>query len=138
MARSRTFQVYVNKIRHTCLTCGNKRTFSVPPDARTRCVRCHKCGERERVGLNRRSQPREAQAGKVTLNTAGGSEIQTDLSDISPKGVGVIIPMNQARALRVRDVVHFTCSWNPRILTGNYEIRSIRGNRVGFASLRMM
>jgi len=137
MARSRTFQVLSNRIKHVCLGCENKRVFSVPPQVRTRSIKCHKCGTRERVNLNRRTQPREAQAGRVTLKTSAGKEILTDLSDISSKGVGVILAMSSARALRVKEVVHFSCSWNPRLLSGKYEIRSIRGNRVGFASLRM-
>lgn len=135
MARSRTFQVLGNKIRHTCSECGNKRVFSVPPHTRSRSVRCHKCGTRERVNLNRRTQPRESQAGRVTLKTASGKEYLTDLSDISPRGVGVVLAMASARTLHVKEVVHFTCSWNARLLPGNYAVRSIRGNRVGFESL---
>ncbi len=137
MTRTRTFQVVSNRIRHICSKCEHKRAFAVPPAARTRSIRCHVCGTRERINLNRRSQPREAQAGRVTLKTLQGKEILTDLFDISTKGVGTIVPYAFARALNVKEIVHFTCSWNQKLLTGNYEIRSIQGNKVGFKSLKI-
>ncbi len=131
MARSKLYHVYNGRIRHCCSTCGNKRSFSVPPHIKTRSISCYKCGERERVRLNHRVQPRESQRGKITMTTACGNQIPTNLHDISDRGVGTMVDHSFARTLSVKETVHFKCSWNPRLLTGMFVIRSINGNRVG-------
>jgi hypothetical protein len=66
--------------------------------------------------------------------TQDGQEHDIILYDISDKGVGFDIPVGIARAhlVSVGDMVKFRCDWNSQILgCSHYEVRSVRGQRVG-------
>lgn len=136
MARTRTYQVISNRIRYVCGNCNTKRSLPVPPNAKTRSIRCYKCGIRERCNLNRRRTYRESQSGKATMTLLSGKELAIDLFDISPGGVGLTVPPGGARSLSVNDEVHFKCGWNPRLFpAGRYIVKSINGNRIGIQNV---
>jgi len=136
MARTKLYQVKDNRIRFKCEECEAKRTLSVPPNVRSRSVRCHKCGTFARCALNRRRHPRQQQAGKVTMILRGGREVAIDLHDISLKGVGVITGPGGGRMVSLKEEVHFKCSWNPKLFpSGRYVIKNIKGDRLGIQNV---
>lgn len=81
--------------------------------------------------MNRRAQTRSSQSGQIIMTTSHGQQIKTDLHDISDTGLGALVGYGDSKTLSVRDKVTFKCSWNPRLLSGKYVIRSISGNRIG-------
>lgn len=136
MPKAKTYQVKDNRIRYICSSCKTKRSLPVPPQARSKTVKCHNCGEQTRCNLNRRSQTRESQSGKVTMYLSSGHEMDIDLHDISLAGVGVAVQPGGCRSLSVRDEVKFKCSWNPSLLArGRYIITSINGTRIGIQNV---
>jgi len=140
MAVTKVFQVVENRIFFKCPSCGNKKTLTAPPNVQQISTRCPKCEETTRCRLNRRVRNREQQTGKVMLVTQEGKEYDINLYDISDTGVGFDIPIGIARAkmISVGDTVKFRCSWNSRILgLGRYQVRSVRGQRVGAMKIAM-
>lgn len=132
MPRTRTYRVINNRMQFKCSECGARRYLSVPSDARRRSVRCNKCGARSSCLLNRRTIPRDSQAGKAVVVLPNRREVDIDLHDISMNGIGFDLPVGIAKLLSVKQVVSFKCSWNPRLIgNGRYVIKSIHGRRVG-------
>ncbi len=132
MSRSKLYQVKDNRIRFQCKACGNTRSLSVPPRVRTRSVRCYKCSTLSRCSLNRRSQPRSQQTGKVSMFLPGGRTITVDIHDISLGGLGITVPPGKGRIIRLGDMVHFKCGWNPRLFANTrYIVKSINGSKIG-------
>ncbi len=132
MSKTKTYRVKDNRIRYICENCNYKRSLPVPPQARSRSVRCHNCGTMARCNLNRRNQPRQQQTGKVTMLLSSGRELPIDLKDISESGVGIDTKPGESRSLSIRDEVKFKCGWNPSLFArGRYVIASISGTRVG-------
>ena len=136
MSKTKTYRVKDNRIRYICDHCKTKRSLPVPPQARSRSVRCHSCGTLARCNLNRRNYPRMQQTGKVTMMLSSGREFPIDLRDISPTGVGVDTKPGESRSLSIRDEVQFKCGWNPNLFAGGrYVITSISGTRVGIQNV---
>lgn len=132
MGKSQTFRVVNGRAHFKCHACKAKRMVTIPPQVRTRSLRCHKCGELTRANFNRRIIPREQQRGKVLMELRDNISLEVDLYDISLYGVGFDVPMREVRKLSVGQEVQFRCSWNPRLFSqGRYIIRSIKGSRVG-------
>lgn len=138
MAKSRIFQVQSNRIRFKCAECQATRSLPVPPNVRRRSARCHKCGIITHCQLNRRFQRRESQSGKVTMVTRDGKEIDINLHDISPNGVGFKVPPGTARRLSLRQEIQFRCSWNPRLLSHKrFIIKNIKDQYIGVQAIRL-
>ncbi len=136
MSKTKTYRVKENRIRYICDNCKTKRSLPVPPQARSRSVRCHNCGTMARCNLNRRNFPRSQQTGKVTMMLSSGREFEIDLQDISTGGVGADMKPGGSRSVSLRDEVQFKCSWNPRLFAnGRYVITSISGTRVGIQNI---
>lgn len=140
MGVTKVFQVVENRIFFKCPSCGYKKTVAIPPNVQQISTRCPKCEELTRCRLNRRVRNREQQTGKVVMVTEDGKEYDISLYDISATGVGFDIPIGVARAkmISVGNTVKFRCSWNSQILGfGRYQVRSIRGQRVGAMRIAM-
>lgn len=134
MAKIKSFQVVNGRIHFKCPACQGKRMLAVPPVIRQRTVKCHKCGESTRCGLNRRGAPRQIQSGRVMMFTNDGKYLDVDLYDISQTGVGFEIPFKEVMRINPGNEVYFRCTWNPFLLNrGRYKIQSIKGRRVGAA-----
>lgn len=132
MGKTKMFRVLNNRIYFKCPDCGVRKYFSVPLEAKRRSIRCTKCGSTTNCLLNRRTKPRDRQAGKAVVILPSGREIDIDLHDISMDGIGFDLPFGIAKLLRPKQLVSFRCAWNPSLI-GNcrYVIKSIDGRRVG-------
>ena len=128
---TKIFRVQNNRIQFKCPTCATKSYVAVQGGVRRRSVRCQKCSTRTQCILNRRTTPRESQTGKCHLLLDQGREIEINLHDISMGGLGFDLPINATRVISVRQEVRFKCTWNPRLLTDRFIVKSIRGRRVG-------
>lgn len=128
---TKTFRVQNNRIRFVCPECGTKRVIAVAGSVRRRNIKCPKCSVATPCILNRRSSPRELQAGRCLLIFEQGNEMEIDLHDISIYGLGFNIPQNSPVNLHLRQLLRFKCSWGPRLLTSKYIVRSIKGRRIG-------
>lgn len=132
MIQSRIFQVKDSRFIFRCHQCQTKRALSVPPDIRSKEIKCHRCGALSRCILNRRLEKRQLQSGKALMVLPGGKEIEIDLHDISARGVGFNLLPNESTKLSVTDEIQFSCDWNPRLFPRHkYIVRNIRGRRVG-------
>ncbi len=133
MAKSQTYKVINNRIQYKCVECHAKRNLPVPPNVRSRSVRCHKCGELSRCKLNRRQNPRQLQSGKVIVITRQKREIEVQLHDISPEGVGFDVAVGATRSsIALKQEIKFRCGWNPRLFgRGQFIVQNIKGNRIG-------
>lgn len=70
------------------------------------------------------------------MKLPSGKELSIDLYDISPGGVGIVVPPGGAKGLSLKDEVHFKCGWNPRLFaSGRYIIKSINGNKIGLQNI---
>ncbi len=132
MAKAKTFRVISGRIHFKCSACQAKRMVAIPPQVRSRSIRCHRCGEITRGNFNRRVTPREQQRGKVLVSTSDGTYVEVDLYDISPHGIGFDVSPRDIRKMIVGKEIQLRCTWNPRLfLQGHYVIRSIKGRRIG-------
>jgi len=134
MAKSVIFKVVNNRMQFRCFSCKAKKNVTIPPDIRTKSIRCHKCRELTRCNFNRRVHPRENQDGTVILRTSAGREIGVMLNDLSREGLGFNIPVGSARTYRigVGNEVRLRCAWNPRLIPNTaFVVKNIRGQRVG-------
>lgn len=133
--KTKTFQVRNNRIQFRCTNCGAKRSIAIPPNLRRKNIQCHKCRKITKCILDKRKHRREAQSGKINLYMADGKQIEADLTDISPKGIGLKIPINvkKRHMLKPGNRVSFRCNWNRRLLShGRYVIRNINERHIGF------
>lgn len=106
--------------------------YSIPPDLRSRSLRCPNCGETTRCIFNRRVEEREQQGGRVQLFYDDGNQIEVDLVDISLDGLGFEVSVRDMMKIAVGGYVSFKCPWNPQLLSqGRYLVRSMKGQRVG-------
>ena len=128
---TKIFLVQNNKIHFKCPSCAAKSYIAVPGGTRRRSVRCQKCSARTQCVLNRRTNHREAQAGKCLLIIDQGKEMEIHLHDISVGGLGFDLPIHAARALSLRQEIRFKCTWNPTLLTDRFIVKSINGRRIG-------
>lgn len=136
MRRAKTYQVRDNRIRYICDHCDAKRSLPVPPHLRIRSIICHQCGTKAKCHLNRRQHTREQQSGKAIMMLNTGREVDIDLQDISPAGVGVDVKPGGSRMLRLQDEVKFKCGWNPNLFAnGRFIIKSIKGSRIGIQNV---
>lgn len=131
MAKTITFRVINNRLLFKCTFCQAKKMISLPKDIHRKSIRCHKCGELSHCFLNHRLTFRESQAGKAVLVLNDGREVNIDLNDISPGGVGFEIPSG-SRGVSLGQEVRLKCTWNSRLLNqGGYVVRNIKGRRIG-------
>ena len=134
MGRTATVQVIQNRLLFRCPACRARRNMAVLPNLRQKVITCHKCQLATKCILNRRTKPREPQAGKVIMVTNDQRETEITLHDISPEGAGFDLPFGTQKSLKllVGSQVRFKCAWNPRLFGSNsYEVKSIIGQRVG-------
>jgi hypothetical protein len=132
MGKTRTFRVISNRIQFICPTCRTRKFSMVPRVLRRKNMKCSKCSEVTRCILDRRTKPRELQSGKVLMLT-GGKELEVFLHDISIDGIGVDLPVRALRSgkLTTGREVRFKCSWNPRLINGNFVVNNVKDQRVG-------
>lgn len=132
MAKTKEFRVQSRRLLFKCPTCGTRRN-SMIPDIRRKTIRCHKCGEMIKCLFNRRPEQRMYHAGKLTLRTRDGREMEVTLKDLSSRGIGFELPAGKAlRHLSVGNEIHLSCAWNHNLLSqSRYVIRNISGLRVG-------
>jgi Zn finger protein HypA/HybF involved in hydrogenase expression len=131
MAKTITFRVKNNRLLFKCTFCQAKKMVSLPKDIHRKSIRCHKCGELLYCILNHRLTPREPQTGKAVMIFSDGREVNIDLTDISPSGVGFEIPSGN-RGVSLGQEVRLKCTWNSRLLDqGRYIVRNIKGRRIG-------
>lgn len=136
MARSKTYRVIDNRFQFKCEICGAKRSLAIPPETRSKTVKCHKCGTVSRCALNRRGLRREHQSGKAMMTLPGGRQFPVDLRDISFAGVGVDVAPGSGRMLNVRWEVKLECNWNSNLFSrGRYVIKNIQGDRIGIQNV---
>ncbi len=136
--RNREYRLVNNRVHFRCPHCGAFRAIPVPPGLRRKSIRCQQCGQRCQCVLNRRNGLRELQSGKLTL-VSGDRELDVFLYDVSPQGVGFLLPPGGIKSshLSAGMKVRFKCNWNSRLLGSNYyEIRSVSGQRVGAQKCR--
>lgn len=137
--QTKVFQVRQNRMRFKCPNCGAQRNFSVPPNLRRKNIKCHKCTKKTTCILNRRIHIRESQTGKIDVIFANGKEIEANIIDLSPRGIGVKIPINvrKSQRLKLGDRVNFRCSWNHRLLGhSRYVVKNINERQIGFEKIR--
>lgn len=135
MAKTVTYRVINNRLQFKCPACQARKMLSLPREIRRKSIRCHKCGELSHCLLNRRLIPRESQTGKAVLVFNDGREVNIDLYDISPGGVGFDI-LSGSKGVSLNQEVKLKCAWNPRLLDqGRYVVRSVKGRRVGVESI---
>lgn len=131
MAKTITCRVVSNRLLFRCPSCLTRRMLSLPDNIRRKSIRCHKCGEISKCSMNRRQMPRESQAGKAVMVFNDGREVNIDLYDISPAGVGFDI-LSGSKGVSLSQEVRLKCAWNPRLLDqGRYVVRNVKGRRVG-------
>ncbi len=132
MGKTKTFKVISNRIQFICPACKARKFAPVPRSLRRKNVKCSKCTEVTSCILDRRLKPREIQSGKVVMVT-GGKELEVFLHDISIDGIGVDLPVKALRSgkLTTGHQVHFKCSWNSRLINGNFVVNNVKGQRVG-------
>ena len=134
MAKTLTYRVINNRLQFRCPSCQTRKMLSLPREIRRKSIRCHKCGELSHCILNRRLTPREMQAGRAVMIFNDGREVNIDLYDISPGGVGFDV-LSGSSGISLKQEVRFRCAWNPRLLDqGRYVIKSIKGRRIGVES----
>ena len=141
MAKSVIFKVVGNRMQFRCSVCKAKRNVAIPPDIRTKSIRCHKCAELTRCIFNRRVHPREHQSGTVILQTSTGREINVMLNDLSREGLGFIIPVGSARTYRIGlgNEVKLRCTWNSRLISNTaFVVKNIKGQRIGLKTKRLI
>jgi hypothetical protein len=141
MAKAVIFKVVNNRMQFKCSLCKAKRNVTIPPDIRTKSIRCHKCTELTRCIFNRRFQPRENQSGTVILRTSAGREVDVMLNDLSREGLGFIIPVGSARTYRIGlgNEVRLRCAWNSRLIPNTaFVVKNIRGQRVGLKTKKFV
>ena len=132
MSKLRTFRVTNGRVQFRCPICKGRRMYSIPPDLRSRSLRCTNCGETTRCIFNRRVEEREQQGGRVQLFYDDGNQIEVDLVDISLDGLGFEIAVRDMMKIAVGGYVSFKCPWNPQLLSqGRYQVRSMKGQRIG-------
>lgn len=135
MAKTITYRVINNRLQFKCPFCQARKMLSLAREIRRKSVRCHKCGELSHCLLNRRLIPRESQTGKAVMVFNDGREVNIDLYDISPGGVGFDI-LSGSKGVSLNQEVKLKCAWNPRLLDqGRYVVRSVKGRRVGVESI---
>ena len=132
MPKTKEYKVQDRRLLFKCPSCGSRRN-SIIPDIRRKTIRCHNCGEMVRCVFNRRPEQRDHHAGKLTLRTRDGREMEVTLKDLSSKGVGFeLITGKSLRHLSVGHEIHLSCNWNPNLLSQTrYVVRNINGLRVG-------
>ena len=131
MAKTITFRVTNNRLLFKCTFCQAKKMITLPQDIHRKSIRCHKCGELSHCFLNHRLTPREPQTGKAVMVFSDGREVNIDLTDVSPNGVGFEIPSGN-RDVSLGQEIRLKCAWNSRLLDqGRYIVRNIKGRRIG-------
>ena len=137
MPKTKEFKIQDRRLLFKCPSCGARRN-SIIPDIRRKTIRCHNCGEMTRALFNRRPEQRVHHAGKLTLKTRDGREVEVTLKDLSSKGIGFELPTGKSlKLLTVGHENHLTCSWNSNLLPDTrYVVRNITGLRVGAERLR--
>jgi len=76
--------------------------------------------------------------GKVQMITRDDKILDVNLRDISPKGVGVEIPLSsfRSRKIAIGHHVRFKCRWNSRLLDAGYFIvTNIRNQQIGLEKI---
>jgi len=137
MAKTVTFRVISGRAQFKCPQCQKRRSVPISFSIRERTIRCHQCEEVTRCKFNRRETLREQQFGKVVLTTSDGREMEADLADYSPRGVGFDVGFRDIKKISVGKELKFNCSWNPRLFSrGKYVVRSIAGHRIGAQNIR--
>ena len=64
-----------------------------------------------------------------------GREMNIDLTDISPSGVGFTISSG-SKGVSLGQEVRLKCTWTSRLLDqGRYVVRNIKGRRIGAESV---
>jgi len=137
MGKTRTFKVVSNRIKFICPTCKARKIAPVPRSLRRKNIKCYKCAEVTGCLLDRRLKPREIQNGKILMVT-GGRELEVFLHDISIDGIGVDMPVKTLRSGKLTEgrQVRFKCSWNPRLINGNFVVNNVKGQRIGVEKIR--
>ncbi len=132
MIKTKSFKVVSSRFHFKCGECQTKRMMSIGPAIRKRSIRCHKCKELTRCVFNRRLESRDQQLGKVLLTITGGRELDANLCDISPRGVGFNMSIRDVKKISVGMAINLRCPWNHNLLEyGHYIVTSIRGHRIG-------
>ena len=137
MPKTKEFKVQDRRLLFKCPACGARRT-QIIPDIRRKSIRCHNCGEMIRAVFNRRPEQRVYHAGKLTLKTRDGRELEVTLKDLSSRGIGFELPTGKSlKLLSVGHEIHLTCSWNPNLIPdARYVVRNINGLRIGAEKLK--
>ncbi len=137
MPKTKEFKVLNRRLLFKCPSCGARRN-SIIPDIRRKSIRCHNCGEITRAMFNRRPEQRNHHAGKLTLKTRDGREVEVLLKDISSKGIGFELPAGKSlKLLSVGHEVYLSCSWNSNLVSDSrYVIRNISGLRIGAEKIK--
>jgi uncharacterized paraquat-inducible protein A len=118
-----------------CPNCGARRNFSIPQNVRRKNIQCHKCQKNTKCILDKRVQRRTSQSGKISILLANGREIEANIIDISPTGIGVSIPLSikKTHPLKRGDRVNFRCNWNSHLLgNARYVVKNINERQIGF------
>ena len=132
MIKTKSFRVVNSRFHFKCGECQTKRMMSISSAIRKRSIRCHKCKELTRCVFNRRLESREQQLGKVLLTITGGRELDANLYDISPHGVGFNVSIRDLKKISVGMTINLRCPWNHTLLGyGPYIVTSIHGDRIG-------
>ena len=134
MGRTITVPVINNRVLFRCPACRARRNMAMLQSLRQKVIGCHQCQVKTKCILNRRTRPRESQAGKVVIITSDNKETEVNLHDISMDGAGFDLPYGLQKTFRlsVGSQIRFRCSWNPRLFGSSYyEVRTIIGQRVG-------
>lgn len=134
MGKTVTFQAVNNRIQFRCPHCNAKRNMAIPPDLRKKSVRCHKCGETTRCGIDRRTSQRSYQAGKVVVVAGDGRQFEVNLHDISATGAAFNLPLGKIRptGIAAGKQVKIKCGWNPRLFgNSSFLVKNVLGRRVG-------
>ncbi|MCG6929654.1 MAG: hypothetical protein LJE64_03790 [Desulfofustis sp.] len=130
--KTKEFRVQDNRLLFKCPCCGKRRNYTLL-NVRRKNIKCSECGEITKCVFNRRPELRERQSGLLTLTTREGKEIEVMLRDISSKGVGFeVLKGKDLRALKKKQDISVTCSWNPRMFRkSRFRVQNINGLRVG-------
>lgn len=137
--QTKVFRVRCNRMQFKCPDCGARRNFAIPPNLRRKTIQCHKCKKKTKCILDKRVHRRTSQTGKIDILLANGQEIEANLVDVSPTGIGVKIPPNikKTKTLKLGARVDFRCSWNSRLLGhGGYVVKNINERQIGFEKTR--
>ena len=137
--QTKVFKVRCNRMQFKCPKCGARRNFAIPQNLRRKNVQCHKCKQNTKCILDKRIHRRVSQSGQISLLLANGQEIEVNIIDISPTGIGVKIPakIKKAQTPKMGERVTFRCSWNSHLLGhGRYVVKNISERQIGLEKNR--